>query len=169
MEKKIEELKEIEDEIYKRLEEKERMKMLGNITSKIICTMAKYLIKDTGYSATKRIIERELREIGKNDAERITELIGIKEKTPENASKALKIAALILGLTLDVMNNNTVIKECPYGSEVLKFKDPFFCVICNEYCRGIVEKIAGENYMFVQTSSLTKGDEFCSFEVKKRF
>ncbi|MEM7825887.1 MAG: hypothetical protein QW412_03455 [Candidatus Aenigmatarchaeota archaeon] len=168
MEEKVKELKEIEDEIYKKFEEKERMKMLGNIASKIICTMAKYLVKDTGYSATKRIIERELREIGKNDAEKIIKLLGI-EKNPENASKALKIAALILGLKLDMVNNNTIVRDCPYGAEVLKLKDPFFCVICHEYCRGIVEKIAGGNYTLVQTSSLTKGDEFCSFDVKKRF
>jgi|YelNatPaOPRAMG01_1025707.scaffolds.fasta_scaffold03472_13 predicted hydrocarbon binding protein len=169
MEKKIKELKKIEGEIYKRFEEKERMKMLGNITSRIICTIAKHLIKDVGYSATKRIIERELREIGKNDAEKIIQLLGIEEKTPENASKALKIAALILGLSLDIADNHTIIKECPYGAEVLKFRDPFFCVICNEYCKGIVEKIAGENYTLIQISSLTKGDKFCSFDVKKRF
>ncbi|MEM5834513.1 MAG: hypothetical protein QXQ69_01530 [Candidatus Aenigmatarchaeota archaeon] len=169
MEEKIKELKDIEERVYKNFNERERMKMLGNIAGRIICTMAKHLVKDTGYSVTKKIIERELREIGRNDAEIMIKLLNTQEKNAETASKALKIAALILGLKLGIVNNHTVIVECPYGAEVMRVKDPFLCAICHEYCKGIVEKIAGENYTLVQNSSLTKGDEFCSFDVKKRF
>ncbi|MEM5781743.1 MAG: hypothetical protein QXD43_00925, partial [Candidatus Aenigmatarchaeota archaeon] len=82
------------EKIKKALEEKlsfdERIKLLGYASGSIITTLAKYLIQASGYTTMKKVLLREMRELGKRDAERIMEIFEIKEKTPENASKILK-------------------------------------------------------------------------------
>jgi len=168
--KKLEEMTKLEEMVRQKMNEKERIWMLGKVSSNIVCRLAKQLIKNIGYTQVVTIIQRELRECGAKDAKKIMELFELEPGSPENASKVLKIAAIILGMNLNVKGKETVITECPYGDSVKEFpyNQPFYCNICREYCRGLIEGVIGDEFTFVQTSSLSEGNEFCAFETKKR-
>jgi predicted hydrocarbon binding protein len=170
MRNKIEEMKRIEEMVNQKMNEKERIWMLGKISSSIVCRLAKQLIKNIGYAQVVTIIQRELRECGVKDAKKIMELFKLEPGNPETASKVLKIAAIVLGMNLDVKRRETVITECPYGDSVKEFpyEQPFYCNICRDYCRGLIEGVIGDNFTFIQTSSMSEGNEFCAFETKKR-
>ena len=168
--KKVEEMMKIEEIVRQKMNEKERIWMLGKISSNIVCRLAKQLIKNIGYAQVVKIVQRELREGGMNDAKKIMELFDLEPGKPENVSKILKIAAIILGMNLDVKEKETIITECPYGESVKEFPydQPFYCNICREYCKGLIEGVIGDRFTFTQNSSLSEGDNFCSFETKKR-
>lgn len=167
---KTAELKNLEELIGKKMNEKQRIWMLGKISSNIICRLAKHLIKNIGYAPVVTIIQRELRDTGAKDAENIMKIFDIKTRNPEDASKVLKIAAEILGMNLSIKGNETIITECPYGDAVKEFPydQPFYCNICREYCRGLLQGVIGNGFSFSQTSSLSEGDRYCAFEIKKR-
>lgn len=158
------------EKIKKTLEEKlsfdERIKLLGYASGSIITTLAKYLIQAYGYTTMKKVLLREIRELGRRDAERIMEIFEIKEKTPENASKILKILAICLGLELKEENGGTHIVGCPYGECVKKFKEPFICKICSEYNQGVIEFILGPKFMFKRSKYLLENG-FCDFQIEK--
>jgi predicted hydrocarbon binding protein len=169
-ERKLKELKEIEEMVKSKMSERERIWTLGKISSVIICKLAKHLIKNIGYSSVATIIQRELREIGKKDAKKIIDLFGFEIKNVSDASKVLKIAALLLGMNLDVKGNETIITECPYGESVKEFPfdQPFYCNVCREYCKGLIEGTLGDGFVFIQSSSISKGDSFCAFRIVKK-
>jgi len=168
--RKFEELKNLEKLIIQKMDKKERIWMLGKVSSNIVCRLAKHLIKNIGYTPVITIIQRELRETGMKDAKKIMELFELEVGSLENASKVLKIAAVILGMNLDVKGKETIITECPYGDSVKEFpyNQPFYCNICREYCRGLVEGVIGDGFIFNQTSSISEGDKFCAFKIRKR-
>lgn len=165
---KLEELTNLERMLKEKMTEDERMKMNGLMVSKILGAISKRLIKTVGYDVTSTILQRELREIGKINAKELMGIFGFKEKTPENASKILKIATLILGFKLDVADGETVIKECSFGTESLQLKEPFLCNVCLEYCRGVIEEMLGGQFTLERTKSLVSGDPYCMFKIKKR-
>ncbi|MEM5883155.1 MAG: hypothetical protein QXQ77_02860 [Candidatus Aenigmatarchaeota archaeon] len=158
------------EKIKKELEEKlpveERIKFLSYASGNIITILAKYLIKTTGYTTVSKVLLREIRELGKNDAEKIAKIFEIKEKTPENVSKILKIIALCLGLTLKE-ENGTYIIACPYGECVKKFKEPFICKICSEYNQGVIEQILGPKFVIKRDKYLLY-DGVCNFQIEEK-
>ena len=167
---KIGELKKLEELIRQRMNEKERIWMLGKVSSNIVCRLAKHLIKSIGYTPVVTIIQRELRETGIKDAKNIMEMFELESGSFENASKVLKITSVILGMNLDVKGKETIITECPYGDCVKEFpyNQPFYCNICREYCKGLIEGVVGDGFIFTQTSSISEGNKFCAFTIKKR-
>jgi len=168
--KKFEELKNLEELIRQKMDEKERIWMLGKVSSNIVCRLAKNLIKNIGYTPVVTIIQRELRETGMGDAKKIMELFKLESGSFESASKVLKIAAVILGMNLNIKGKETIITECPYGDCVKEFpyNQPFYCNICREYCKGLIEGVVGDGFTFTQTSSISEGNNFCAFEIEKR-
>jgi len=168
MNDKLAELVQLQNLFKEKISIDERMKMRGKIVAQMICILAKYLIKDAGYSVATTIIQRELRKMGKNDAKKLMGIFKLKEGTPENASKILKIAAMILGLKLDVIDNETIVRECPQGEEALRLKEPLMCKVCSEYCRGIIEGVIGREFVLERMKCLVDGDEYCMFRIRKR-
>lgn len=154
--------------VKNKLDLSERIATLAHTAGSIICSLAKHLIKDSGYSVASTVMTRELRSLGRKDARKYMEIFEIKERSQENASKILKIAATLLGLKLIVEKGETKIVQCPYGSCVKEFKEPFICNVCLEYCRGIVEEVLGSGFTFERIKWMVKGDEYCTFEIRKR-
>lgn len=165
---KVVELTQVEH-MFKGMPEKERMAMFGRMASRMICAVAKHLIKNSGYSVTTTVLKREFRDIGRSDANEIMRVFKIKEKTPENTSKVLKITALVLGMKLDVVSDETIIRECPHGAQALELKQPLLCNVCAEYCNGIVEGVLGERFKLDRTKSLIDGDGYCMFKLRKKW
>lgn len=166
--KKFEELASIESLVREIIPEKERVAMMGKVTSKFISSMAKHVIRDRGYGVATRIMERELREIGKADAKKIKEIFGLNTNDPETLSKVLKISAMILGLELGIVGDETVIKNCPQGMEALALKQPILCNFCLEYNNGIVEEMLGREFYLDRINWIFSGDDYCAFKLKKR-
>jgi len=160
-------MKEIKKELEKRLTPDERIKLLGHTAGSIICTLAKYLIQTSGYGITSRILLREIRELGKKDAKKIMEIFGIKERSPENASKILKIIALNIGLKLEKRKNGTVVTECPYGECVKEFEEPFICKVCLEYNKGVIEAVLGPGFTLKRSKYLLDNG-LCDFRIEKK-
>jgi predicted hydrocarbon binding protein len=165
--KKLEELQSIESLVRERIPEKERMTMMGWIVSKMISSIARHVIKYRGYNIAGKIMERELRKIGRANAKRIKEIFGL-DNSPESVSKVLKIAAMILGLELGVDKNETVVKNCPQGNEALALRQPILCNFCLEYNKGIVEEMLGEDFYMERIKWIFKGDKHCAFKLRKR-
>jgi predicted hydrocarbon binding protein len=168
MKDKLAELIHLENLLKEKMSESERKRMMGRIVARMICSLTKHLIKNAGYSVATTIIERELKEIGKSDANELMRIFQFKKGDPENASKILKIASMILGLKLDVIGDETIIRECPQGSEAVKLKESLMCNVCKEYCNGIVEEILGDDFFLERTKSLVNGDEYCMFKIRKK-
>lgn len=166
--KKMKELREIEREFEEKISERKRKDVMAKVSSRIISIIAKHLIKDSGYSVATTILQRELRRMGREDAKNITELFNLKKNDFKDASKALKIAAMFLGLRLDVVEDETVVRECPHGLEAIKLREPLLCNICLEYNKGILEEMLGDGFSIDRTKWIFKGDEYCWFHVKKR-
>jgi predicted ArsR family transcriptional regulator len=162
----------VEDEYKKMIEEKiksdKRINFFGHTAGSIICALAKNLIKSDGYGVASTVLTREIRKLGKSDAERIMEIFDIKERTPENASKIMKIAAVMIGLKFEKKGVDTLITECAYGDCVKEYYEPFICRVCLEYNKGIIHGVLGENFTLDQPKWLINGDEGCSFKLRKR-
>jgi predicted hydrocarbon binding protein len=161
------ELEEIEKLIKKKIPAEERVKVVAHTAGRIICSLAKHLIKDSGYGVVSTIMSREMRNLGKNDARNYMKIFGIREGDPKNASKLLRIAAFLLGLKLKIGDGESLVVECPYGASVKEFQEPFICNVCLEYCRGIVEEVLGPAFIFERTKWLVNGDECCAFKIRK--
>lgn len=166
--KKTGELDSIDNLVKEKIPEKERIAMMGKVTSKFISSMAKHVIRERGYNVATKIMERELREIGKEDAKKIREIFDLNSNDPETLSKVLKIAAMILGLDLGIAGDETVIKNCPQGIEALSLKQPILCNFCLEYNTGIVEEILGKEFYLDRINWIFNGDDYCAFKLKKR-
>ncbi len=167
MNKKLEELQSIESLIREKIPEKERATMMGRVMSRMMSSITKHVIKYSGHSIATKIMARELREIGKTDAKTIKEIFDL-DNSPESVSKVLKIAAMILGLELDVVEDETVIKNCPQGNEALELKQPLLCNFCLEYNNGIVEEMLGKDFYMERINWIFKGNNYCAFKLKKR-
>jgi predicted hydrocarbon binding protein len=165
--KKIEP-EEIQRLIREKIDEEKRISMLGRTAGSMICALAKHAIKTSGYGVVSKVLMRELRNLAKKDVKKIIEIFEIKEKTPENASRILKIAAYILGLKMVIKDEETTVVECPYGACVKEFRDPFICNVCLEYCRGAVEEMLGPEFIFDRVKWAVKGDDGCTFKIQKR-
>lgn len=160
---RVKELKEIK----KRFKENfYRIKELRT-NQKIISILAKHLVKSSGYSIASTVLKREFRRIGKQNAERIVKIFGINGKGVVDAKRALKIAAMDLGVKLKVVDDVTVAEECPYGAEAVNNRERLVCQICKEYCNGIVEKILGDGYEVNQSQKISSGQKYCKFEIVK--
>lgn len=162
------ELREIEKEFDEKISERERKDAMTKVASRIISIIAKHLINDTGYSVATTILQRELRRMGREDAKNIAEMFNLKRNDTKDASKALKISALFLGLRLDVVENETVVRECPQGKEAINLKEPLLCNVCLEYNKGILEEMIGDSFLIDRLKWIFKGDEYCWFQIKKR-
>lgn len=166
--KKMKELREVEKEFDEKISERKRKDAMAKVSSRIISIISKHLIKDTGYSVATTILQRELRRMGREDAKNIIDLFNLKREDFKDASKALKIAAMFLGLRLDVVENETVVRECPQGMEAIKLREPLLCNICLEYNNGIIQEMLGDGFFLDRTKWIFKGDEYCWFQIKKR-
>jgi predicted hydrocarbon binding protein len=162
------EIAELEQLIKSKLSSTEQTTLISYTSGSIICALAKYLIKATGYGVASTVLSRELRTIGKRDAEKIMKIFGIDKKTPENASKVLKILAFMLGLKYEIKEGRSYIKDCPYGACVKEFDEPFICNVCLEYNKGIVECILDQGFTLVRSKWRIGGDDFCKFDIRKR-
>jgi predicted ArsR family transcriptional regulator len=161
---------EILHELQKKIEEMpkvERTKILGGMFTRIISVLTRRLIKLEGYSVTSTILERELRELGQRDAQLISNIFGIKSKDPENTSKVLKIAALILGYNLDVEGKETVVRECPFAILAKEMNEPQLCNICSNYCQGIVDEMLGKNFIIEGFHDIQSESPKCYYVLKK--
>lgn len=162
------ELKEIEKEFEEKISERERMDMMGRMSSRIISVIAKHLIRDMGYSITTTVFQREFRKMGTEDAKIIARLFNLKKNNLKDASKALKIAALFLGLRLEVVGSETVVRGCPQGIEAVNQKESFLCNVCLEYNKGIIEEMLGNGFTINRGKWIFKGDEYCEFRINKK-
>jgi hypothetical protein len=158
-------LAKLEKEV-REIPEIDRNKFFGRVFTSIISTLSKRLIKYEGYSVTNTILQREITEIGRRDARDIIRIFGLKEKTPYNVSQALKIAALLLGYRLEVEDNETVVKECPFAMMAKEHKEPLITQICTWYCNGIAQEILGGEYVWEGVHDISKEVPICFF---KRF
>lgn len=162
------ELKEIEEEFRAKISERERMDMMGRMSSRIISVIAKHLIRDMGYTTTSTVFQREFRKMGREDAKIIAKIFNLEKNNIKNASKALKIAALFLGLKLDIVGNETVVRDCPQGKEAINQKESFLCNVCLEYNKGIIEEMLGNGFTIDRGKWIFKGDEYCEFRISKK-
>lgn len=166
-ERKLEELKRLEEKV-KKLSEKERTKFFGKFFVGVISALMKRLIRYEGYSVTKSILKREVTEIGKRDAKNIMKIFGIKEKNPENVSRSLKLAALVLGFKLEVIGDETYVKECPFAVMAKETNEPLLTEICDWYCNGMVREIVGEEYFWEGFHNINKEVPECYYKAVKR-
>ena len=169
MNKKIKELKEIEKEFREKINERMRTEAMAKLTSKMISTIARHLIRDAGYSVATTIIQREFREIGKNDAKEFSKIFNLKKNDLKDASKALKIAAMVLGLKLNAVGKETIIEDCPQGAQAVKFKEPILCNACLEYNNGILQEMLGDGFTLERTKWIFNGDKYCMFKIIKKW
>jgi len=163
--------------VYDRVKELEELKKMFKknlckveelrTNQKIISILAKHFVKTSGYSIASTVLKREFRKIGKQHAEKIVKVFGINGKDVVSAKRALKIAAMELGLRLKVVDDVTVAKECPYSVEVMNNGGELVCQICREYCTGIVEGILGDGYEITQREKIASGQRYCKFEIVK--
>ena len=145
----------------------ERTKILGGIFTRIISTLTQRLIKYEGYAVTDTILKRELAEIGKHDAHLISDILGIKTKTPEDSSKVLKVAALILGFDLDVEGNETIVRECPFAVLAKENNEPRLCSLCQDYCQGVIDGVLGRGQVLDGVHDFKSTPAKCFYKLKK--
>lgn len=158
------------EELKKKLEEMpkpERTKILGGIFTRIISTLTKRLIQHEGYAVTDTILKRELEEIGKHDAQLISNIFGLKTESPEDTSRALKVAALILGYDLKVEGDETVVNDCPFAVLAKENNEPRLCNICQDYCQGVVDGMLGKGQIIEGTHDFKSTPTKCYYKMKK--
>lgn len=164
---KVKLLKELERRV-KELPEKERNKFFGRLFTSIISALSKRLIMYEGYSVTKKIIEREVFEIGRRDARELIKKFNIRKKNAKNVSILLKIAALLLGYELEVRGNETYVKGCPFAIMAKELNEPLITEICSWYVNGIVKEIIGDKYQWVGYHNINKDIPECFFKRIKK-
>ncbi len=160
-------LEKLSEEV-KEIPERDKSKFFGRFFVSIISALSQRLIRYEGYSVTRKILEREITEVGKRDAKDIMKIFSLQERTPDNVSKSLKIAALILGFKLEVLDGETVVKECPFAMMAKSVNEPLIAEICSWYCSGIATEILGEDYKWLGTHDITKDVPICFFKHIKR-
>lgn len=164
---KKEVLSELEKTVTK-IPKKEKINFSHEFFVGIISALAKRLVKYEGYSRVKRILEREIKKLGRKDATRARKLLKIKKISEENISKIMKFIALVLGFKLEVRGNETYVKNCPFAVMARRFKEPLIAEICSWYCEGIAEELAGEKYEWKGFHNFMKNPTECYFIHRKR-
>lgn len=165
--KKAELLKEIKREIDEKMKDTEKNKILTGIYSGMISSLLRRLIKFEGYSVANTILKREMREQGIHDAKMIAKVFGLKN-TKEDSSKALKIAAFLIGYNLDVEGDETVVRSCPFARMAIETKERTVCSVCTDYINGLVEGILGEDYEMEAVHDITMDEPKCYFQLRKK-
>lgn len=166
-EKKAEVLKEIKNEINEKMEDVEKNKILSGIYSGMISSLLRRLIKLEGYGVTNTILVREMREQGIHDAKMIAKIFNLGN-TKEDASKTLKIAAVLIGYNLEVEGDETVVRSCPFARMAIETKERTLCSVCTDYVNGLIEGILGEDYYMEATHDITKEEPICYFQLRKK-
>ncbi len=165
--RKAELLKEINREINEKMKDLEKSKILTGIYSGMITSLLRRLIKLEGYGVTNTILRREMREQGIHDAKMIVKIFNLKN-TEEDASKALKIAAFLIGYNLNVEGEETVVQSCPFAKMAIETKERTICSVCTDYVNGLIEGVLGEDYYMEATHDITKDEPKCFFQLRKR-
>jgi predicted hydrocarbon binding protein len=153
------------EEIRKEFNGKFKELLSLNTNQRIVYRLMKNLVRSTGHHVATTVLKREFRSLGREDGEKILEVFRIKENGVESAKKVLKIAAMMLGLNLTVVENVTVAEKCPYCGQY--DRESFVCDLCREYCTGVVERVLGENYILVQSHKISEGQKYCRFDIEK--
>ena len=160
-------LEKVKKEIETNMSEDEKNEIVSGIYSGMITGLLKRLIKFEGYSVANTILKREMREQGIHDAKMIKKLFKLGD-TKEDASKVLKIATLLIGYNLDVRENETVIKNCPFAKVAIEANNRTFCSVCSDYINGLSEGVLGDDYYMEGTHDITKDEPVCYFELRKK-
>ncbi len=155
-------------EYNKKLTDEKKAKMLGSITSKMLSGITRQLIKASGYGVTLTILKRELEEVGKQNAIEIMKAFDLKGDKLAIASEVMKISALLLGLDMQVVGNETVVKDCPQCRLAKEESEPAFTKICFDYGSGVVHAVLGDGYELVEDKCIARGDDYCSYSIKKK-
>lgn len=166
-EEKRKELEKIKREFKRKVSEKKLNEIRMRVLSAMICVLARRLIRNTGYSTAATILRREFRKLGREHAITFSRIFNLKRGCIKDASKALKIAALFLGLHLSTKGSETIVTNCPQGEEALKWEEPILCTVCIEYNNGILSEMLGESYRIKRTKWIFQNDKYCEFRVVK--
>jgi len=164
---KVKTLQELK-EIIKKLSEEKRNEFYGRIYTRIIGVLAKRLIKYEGYSSTKKILEREIKQIGRTDAQKARKILKIKKIDEEAISKILKFLALNLGFNLEIKNDETYIKNCPFAIAAREMNEPLIAEICSWYCEGVAEELGGDKYEWKGFHDFMRDPTICYFTHRKK-
>lgn len=162
MEDKEDTLKILEEDV-KKLSIHERNKFFGRFFTSIIAALARRLIKYEGYTTTRKIMEREIIEIGRRDAREAKKILKIKKVDETSASKIMKFIALLLGFKLEVRNNETYVIDCPFAIMARDANEPLIAEICSWYCKGIAQELIGEKFEWKGFHDLSKDPTECHF------
>jgi hypothetical protein len=167
-ESKEEELEELKTRA-KEVPERERNEFLIKSFVKAIMLFTKRLVKYEGYSRVKKILEREIIEMGRRDARKGMELLNLKDvRSKEDVSKVMKFIALVLGFQLEVRDGETYIKNCPFAVISRDANEPLLTEICSWYCKGIAQELIGEEYEWFGFHNFMKDPTECYFTHSKK-
>lgn len=170
--KEDEKEKEKMKEIFSRISEKEKIKSISKTLGSIICILANHLIHSLGYTTASTVISRDIRELGKRDVERLKEIFKLDEDLISK-KRTTRLAGMLLGLELKLIREgdgktHAYIVDCPFSSIVKGFNQPFICKICEEYNRGIVEKLFGSKFKLVSEKRMSQGDDYCKYHIREK-
>lgn len=159
-------LKEIKNEINDKMKDEEQNKILTGIYGSMISSLLKRLIKLEGPTVASTILKREMREQGLHDSAMIKKTFGLNN-TPQDASKALKIAAFLIGYNLDVEGDETVVRACPFARMAIEHKEKAVCNVCTDYVNGLVEGVMGPDFQMEATHDTDREEPKCFFKLKR--
>jgi len=135
----------------------------------IIGILGRHLVRSDGYSVLSTVLKREIRELGKRDCKLLKEVTGLTEPTEENIKSTLNMAAMVLGLKLDLIEEKKVaVVECPFFDTLKNNKNSFMCNACIEYSSGIIDELANGEFRLERTRWLFSGDGSCIFKPVKK-
>lgn len=160
-------LEEIRKEIREHMKYEERNKILTGIYSGMISSLLRRLIKFEGYSAANTILKREMRDMGLHDSKMIKGIFKLGD-SKEDASKVMKIAAMLIGYNLDVEGEETIVKSCPFARMAIETRERTICSVCTDYVNGLVEGVLGEDYYMEAVHDITTEQPKCFFKLKKK-
>jgi len=155
-------LRELQELVKTTIPPEKKAIMTSETLGNIVYVLAKHLTKIAGYSVASTILIREIRDIGRKDAEKLKKLLEIKEKNLIGARQLLRTAGILLGLELRPQGEHSIVVDCPFAH--VKQLQPLICKICVEYNKGILEGFAGPLFKLVEIKKLTSGDGYCEFE-----
>ncbi len=182
---KIESQKKL-DEIKKTLDNtfpwELRNKIIISTSIKTIAQLFKHLKRVSGQSILDTITRREIREQGSEDAKKIIEILNLKKKSAGNIKDVLRIVAALWGMKWTVAEDkkleeeyptakpsNLVITECPFNTAAKENNIPSLCNICEEYTKGMLKELAGEDFTIIPARKMIRGDPYCKYIVVKRY
>lgn len=162
---KLAKISQLEKLLQEKMSTDMKNRMSIEILSSIICILSKHFIKAQGYSVVRTVLHRELKNLGKEDSQKLLKIFGIEIKTKEDVKDVLRLAAMILGYKLGYFDNSIGLADCPYCEIAKKFDEPFILNACLEYSQGILEGLAGNKFKLVESKKKVKGDPYCKYDV----